>query len=296
MRSWRNLVVTLWIAGWFANPATAQFSLALDGSRAVAASQMAQREDVQKEIGCSPEQIRKLKEMDDATRDQRLKEFEALAQIDVKARDKARTDLVLKITEEQNKSLAAILTPQQIQRLKQCTWQVAGSQALKNKEVEDALALGVEQKQNIQRIMKAAIGDMRDVFQQDREGLPVAREKADRIRFKALDDTVAVLTPDQQRRFTEMKGKRFDYKRAPTLSKLMDPAWSKGNVAKPGNDPTDLTWVTSRSDVWAPGAEEKKMDLIGWADGVIPALRLAQEHKRPIFMFTLDGSLGPGRC
>ena len=45
-----------------------------------------------------------------------------------------------------------------------------------------------------------------------------------------------------------------------------------------------------------PRAEEKRFDEIGWAKDIREALRLAERHKRPVFLFTHDGRMNIGRC
>jgi hypothetical protein len=41
---------------------------------------------------------------------------------------------------------------------------------------------------------------------------------------------------------------------------------------------------------WEPIAAERRLDEVGWAKDIRDALRLAREHKRPIFLFTYSGS------
>jgi hypothetical protein len=45
-----------------------------------------------------------------------------------------------------------------------------------------------------------------------------------------------------------------------------------------------------------PTAEERRIDRIGWARDIRSALRLAREHGRPVFLFTMDGRFSIGRC
>ena len=48
--------------------------------------------------------------------------------------------------------------------------------------------------------------------------------------------------------------------------------------------------------VWWPAADEKRFDRIGWASDLRTARRLAAEHNRPLFLFTMDGRVNLGRC
>lgn len=56
------------------------------------------------------------------------------------------------------------------------------------------------------------------------------------------------------------------------------------------------TVVTDRSAAWWPRPSEKPFDSIGWAPDIRSALRLAREHDRPVFLFTMDGRVNTGRC
>lgn len=49
------------------------------------------------------------------------------------------------------------------------------------------------------------------------------------------------------------------------------------------------------SALW-PTAGEKKFDRIGWAADLRTARKLAAEHDRPVFLFTMDGRVNLGRC
>ena len=55
-------------------------------------------------------------------------------------------------------------------------------------------------------------------------------------------------------------------------------------------------WIDGRIEAWQPTAEERRFDEIGWAADIREALRLAREHRRPVFLFTHDGRMAVGRC
>jgi len=60
---------------------------------------------------------------------------------------------------------------------------------------------------------------------------------------------------------------------------------------------SELTgWVDARVASYAPTAEERRFDEIGWARDLRHALELSQEHGRPVFLFTQDGRINTGRC
>lgn len=57
-----------------------------------------------------------------------------------------------------------------------------------------------------------------------------------------------------------------------------------------------VKWVQRREAKLSSQFEKRPFESIGWADEIRHALVLAEEHNRPIFLFTLDGHLGSGRC
>lgn len=59
----------------------------------------------------------------------------------------------------------------------------------------------------------------------------------------------------------------------------------------------DAVWVEKRVEDWQPTKAERAFDEIGWAKDLGEARRLAEEHGRPIFLFTYDGAdLACYRC
>ncbi len=61
------------------------------------------------------------------------------------------------------------------------------------------------------------------------------------------------------------------------------------------NDRT-VAWVDQQVKAWQPTAEERRFDEIGWAKDVRTARKLAEKHRRPVFLFTMDGRINIGRC
>jgi hypothetical protein len=64
-----------------------------------------------------------------------------------------------------------------------------------------------------------------------------------------------------------------------------------------GETPAEFkTRVDDQVAEWWPKPEEKRFDQIGWAPDLRTARALAAEHRRPIFLFTMDGRVDLGRC
>ena len=54
--------------------------------------------------------------------------------------------------------------------------------------------------------------------------------------------------------------------------------------------PDFASGVEKRIQDWQPTKEERLFDEIGWAKDIREALRLAQKHDRPVFLFTYDSA------
>jgi hypothetical protein len=65
--------------------------------------------------------------------------------------------------------------------------------------------------------------------------------------------------------------------------------------ALPPDDQVQKT-VDGQVAEWWPRSDEKRFDQIGWASNIQTARRLAAEHSRPVFLFTMDGRVNLGRC
>ncbi len=58
----------------------------------------------------------------------------------------------------------------------------------------------------------------------------------------------------------------------------------------------DADWIDNRVAALQPTPAERQIDRIGWAPDIRSALRLARQHNRPVFLFTMDGRFSIGRC
>lgn len=56
------------------------------------------------------------------------------------------------------------------------------------------------------------------------------------------------------------------------------------------------TWVDQKVEACQPKAAERTFDQTGWLTEIVPALKLAKEHNRPVMLFTHDGRMARGRC
>jgi len=65
--------------------------------------------------------------------------------------------------------------------------------------------------------------------------------------------------------------------------------------AQSAKEPDFVAWTDTCVSAWGPTAAERRFDEIGWSTEISAALALANEHQRPVFLFTHDGRMGVGR-
>jgi hypothetical protein len=80
-------------------------------------------------------------------------------------------------------------------------------------------------------------------------------------------------------------------------------AWAALGVAAlaagaPERLPDDrvVGWADKQVKDWQPRPAERRFDEIGWAKDLRTARQLAEKHRRPVFVFTMDGRINIGRC
>jgi len=114
---------------------------------------------------------------------------------------------------EMEKSLRAILKPEQLARLEQIALQQRGLNALLLPEVVKKLKLTDEQQNKIKEVQKAALDKQRKLTADVRNGA-VDRtkrvEKLQEIHKERETKTLDVLTKEQRSEFEKMQGKKFD--------------------------------------------------------------------------------------
>jgi hypothetical protein len=90
-----------------------------------------------------------------------------------------------------------------------------------------------------------------------------------------------------------MHRNRFLPLAAPVLLAAGLAAW--GAEQAPDDDAV-VAWADRRTTDWQPRRGERCFDEIGWARDIRAARKLAKEHQRPVFLFTMDGHINIGRC
>jgi hypothetical protein len=168
-------------------------------------------EQVRKDLGLSELQGARAAGLLQREREERRKRFSEI-------RDLPREERQRRMAESRGKlgaELAALLNPEQQQRLEQIVLQMRGAEALADPEVSSRLGLSEAQ--------QAEIGRLLGVVQQKREWLaeraPEERRKETEelreVREQALTQALVVLSDEQRQTFDHMRGAKFELERAP---------------------------------------------------------------------------------
>ena len=116
-------------------------------------------------------------------------------------------------SEAERISLTEILTPQQMERLKQIDLQVQGIDALKNPEVIGALGLTLEQREKLNAAFKKADKQLHNPALATVGGMMAMGLVPGQSEQELKEEVLKVLTPEQRKKFEKMKGKQINLTR-----------------------------------------------------------------------------------
>jgi hypothetical protein len=173
-------------------------------------ARLLESEKIQKELGLTPDQVAKGKELNQHFRE-RLKQEKKKVQ-DLKQEDRAEAyqAALKKLAEETNKAVAEILKPAQLKRLKEIELQVRGSLAFNDPEIEKKLQLTDDQKDQIRTILKDARKDFQDLIKNPGPKIDEAVKKATVLNNETLQRIRGLLTAEQRKTWADLTGKRFE--------------------------------------------------------------------------------------
>ena len=170
---------------------------------------------VQKEIKATDDQVSKLDTFAEEMRGKQREAFQGFQDLSQDERREKMQAVQKTMQADISKGLAEILKPDQVKRFHQIQTQSAGSNAFGTPRVADALKLTADQKTKVGEInqeMMQAMGDLRQQFQDDREG---AMKKATELRKTATDKAMALLTSEQKTTWKDLTGAPFEVKFEP---------------------------------------------------------------------------------
>ncbi len=180
-------------------------------------------EQVQKEIELLDDQKADLEKLGEKARAAMQEVFGNFRNLSREEMQQRREEIQQKMQEQQKKlqaELEKILLPHQLERLEQIRIQLMGIRALEDPEVAEKLNITDAQKEKIRQVQEQAREKMREAFQGMRGGQgqrpdPQAmREQFTKLREQIEKDVLAVLTPEQKKKFEELKGEPFELDRS----------------------------------------------------------------------------------
>jgi Spy/CpxP family protein refolding chaperone len=179
---------------------------------------LAGNEAVQRELGLGESEIGKLRELREQYQAAMREEisssgvdFQNLQNLSGEERQKMRekmTAATRKVNDTYEPKLKEILTADQYKRLKEISIQAAGAGALSDPAVAKELGLTEEQTKKIAAIREEYAEKQRGLFGQG--GGQDAFARIRELREEEAKKVTEVLTPQQQEKFTALKGKPFD--------------------------------------------------------------------------------------
>jgi hypothetical protein len=107
------------------------------------------------------------------------------------------------------------MKPEQITRLKQISCQQRGAMAFSDPEIAKKLNITDSQKSDIQSIVQESMGEMRTIFEENRDDRDAMMKKIAEHRKATLAKVEAKLNDEQQKTWKEILGSPFEIKIQP---------------------------------------------------------------------------------
>jgi hypothetical protein len=158
------------------------------------------QKSVQKELGLSPEVVRKIQEFT-------MKQFDA-AEKAMKLAGEERTNRFKQLLKEDKEFVAATLTPEQAKRLDQITMQFTGLRHLVRKKVIKSLNLTPDQVSKLKKLRQETVQKLRKAMEPTSK--EQRRENFTKLHKATRKKVAAILTPAQKAKVKAMIGKVFD--------------------------------------------------------------------------------------
>lgn len=170
-------------------------------------------DEVRTELATTSEQNSKIDELSDDLREQARDAFGDFQNQSDAQREEARRKLE-EVGKQGDEKLAAILKPEQLDRLNQLKLQREGTTALARPEVADKLGLSQEQKDSVAKTIEAYRSqssfpsNFRDLSDEERDKyFDEARQRREKVQAELL----ALLTDQQKTNWEAMQGEKFTF-------------------------------------------------------------------------------------
>jgi hypothetical protein len=175
------------------------------------AEDLLQHPDVQKELKLSSQQVQNINQIRRAVHEKHREEMDKLRDLDAEERLRKQALLAKTVSQETMSALSRVLRPEQSRRLEQIHVQHQGLRAFSDPKVDKALRLTDNQKQSIRKIGEEAAQEARLLFRvAAQSGFQETLKKIEKVRRKALEKCVALLSDEQRRAWQELIGDPFE--------------------------------------------------------------------------------------
>jgi Spy/CpxP family protein refolding chaperone len=167
---------------------------------------------VQKELELVDDQKTKIKEVSDKAQAARRELMMGMQDAAPEERQAKMEEIGKKMQAQQDelkKVIESTLLPNQLKRLKEIALQVAGTQALNDKQIQDDLKLTSDQVAKIKTIGEDSMKKIRDLFSEGGDPQS-AFPKIQEIRQDVEKQIVGVLTDEQKASLEKMKGQKLE--------------------------------------------------------------------------------------
>jgi Spy/CpxP family protein refolding chaperone len=158
-------------------------------------------EAVQKELKLTDDQKAKLEDFFAGM----MERFQELRDLD----PEERREKIQEIQKENDKTIAGILKPEQVKRLKEIGYQQAGAMALNDPEVIKALGITDEQRDQVRELNRNMMEEMRELIQPGQPPDEEARNKMQELRKGVGEKMMKILTEEQKKKWKDMQGEPF---------------------------------------------------------------------------------------
>jgi hypothetical protein len=167
---------------------------------------------VQKELEIVDDQKTKITEQLTKMRSSMMEIFSGMQDVDPEQRQAKMEEIGKKMQAQQDdvrKAIEKILLPNQVKRLKEIALQMAGTQAINDKQIQDELKLTSEQKDKIKKIGEDSTKKIRALFEEGGDPQDSFPKMQD-MRKDTEKQTLNVLTDAQKTALEKMKGKKLE--------------------------------------------------------------------------------------
>ncbi len=164
----------------------------------------------QKELNLSEEQVTKVQDLAESTRETMREKMGSLQDLPQEERQQKMMATMREVNESTTKELKEILKPEQLKRYHEIEIQMAGVNAFNLPAVAEKLNLTADQKEKITSIESDMREEMQS-FREDNQGdFQAMFQKMTEVREGAKKKALALLTDDQKETWKEMTGKPFE--------------------------------------------------------------------------------------